>query len=346
MTLRSVSCPRRGTRLGRRGAPTTAFASSQLFGSQAIVVLQGSYHRDRNELDCARWRALHELHLRWTARRTVRAFIRRSPSPSPEATGTSAPSTTTTPPPASSSQGAHATTRETTRSRRAPTIMDGQTDAIGLLRPESSRSHLQRVRADLLRSRFLCREPGRFRPSFPNFEGARRSLDYGVYLQDSWRAAPGLTVDVGLRWDGETDAQLRGQTVLRFSNEWQPRVGDRLGPLARRRDQGLRVRRPLLLRAADGRGGDGVQQHHDRRRPTISTRSVAQDPNVHLVSTAHRVRRVPYGDSVDAGLKASSMDELTLGCRAARSVPSADRRRSRARTAASIDVIEDRCDFD
>jgi hypothetical protein len=53
----------------------------------------------------------------------------------------------------------------------------------------------------------------------------RRVLDYGGYLQDSWRAAPNLTVNVGLRWDGEQTHAVSGETVLRFSGGWQPRVG-------------------------------------------------------------------------------------------------------------------------
>ena len=49
--------------------------------------------------------------------------------------------------------------------------------------------------------------------------------DFGVYLQDSWRAAPGLTINAGLRWDGEDTSNYRGETVLQFRDEWQPRLG-------------------------------------------------------------------------------------------------------------------------
>ena len=119
-----------------QGGTDYGVRASQLFGSKAIVVLQGSYHRDRNELtapDGVRSRTTPAL----AARRTVRAILPRSPSPSPEATGLSAPSTTTTPPPASSSPGAPRTTRETTSSRRAPTIwMARPTESAA--RPEGS----------------------------------------------------------------------------------------------------------------------------------------------------------------------------------------------------------------
>jgi outer membrane receptor protein involved in Fe transport len=49
-------------------------------------------------------------------------------------------------------------------------------------------------------------------------------LDYSAYVQDSWKAAAGLTVNVGLRWDGEKTFNDVGQEVFR-SSEWQPRVG-------------------------------------------------------------------------------------------------------------------------
>ena len=50
-------------------------------------------------------------------------------------------------------------------------------------------------------------------------------LDYGVYAQDSWRVAPGLTINIGLRWDGEQTRNYAGETVLSFDNAWQPRIG-------------------------------------------------------------------------------------------------------------------------
>jgi hypothetical protein len=50
-------------------------------------------------------------------------------------------------------------------------------------------------------------------------------LDYGAYIQDSWKVAPGLTINAGLRWDGEQTRSYAGQTVLRFENQWPPRIG-------------------------------------------------------------------------------------------------------------------------
>lgn len=59
----------------------------------------------------------------------------------------------------------------------------------------------------------------------PDDRNEARVLDYGVYLQDSWKAAANLTINVGLRWDGERTKDYAGQTVLSFANQWQPRLG-------------------------------------------------------------------------------------------------------------------------
>ena len=85
----------------------------------------------------------------------------------------------------------------------------------------------------------------------PTYNPGARVLDYGGYLQDSWKAAPNLTVNLGLRWDGEETRTVSGHTVLRFTDGWQPRVGVVWDPWRRRGDEGLRLRRALLLRAAD-----------------------------------------------------------------------------------------------
>ena len=50
--------------------------------------------------------------------------------------------------------------------------------------------------------------------------------DFGAYLQDSWRAAPGLTINAGLRWDGEDTTNYFGETTSSGSEtQWQPRIG-------------------------------------------------------------------------------------------------------------------------
>jgi outer membrane receptor protein involved in Fe transport len=53
---------------------------------------------------------------------------------------------------------------------------------------------------------------------------APKTRDYGAFLQDTWRVAPGWTVSAGLRWDGEDIRDYSGATVIK-TTLWQPRLG-------------------------------------------------------------------------------------------------------------------------
>ncbi len=177
----------------------------------------------------------------------------------------------------------------------------------------------------------------------PTFQASARVLDYGLYVQDSWRVAQGLTVDVGLRWDGERTHDYTGRTVLRFSNEWQPRVGvawdpwqdgkTKLYAFAGRFSYAL----PTVAAALSFNDLTTLQTYN------FDPVSLAQDPNV----VGHRntvVLTDGRQDQVDAGVRASSQDELTLGIERIL-MPSLivgikGTYRSLNRT------IEDRCDFD
>ncbi|MDQ2979540.1 MAG: TonB-dependent receptor, partial [Acidobacteriota bacterium] len=50
-----------------------------------------------------------------------------------------------------------------------------------------------------------------------------KSINYGAYLQDSWKVTPGLTVNAGIRWDEEDVQDYTGTTAIKTKNEWQPR---------------------------------------------------------------------------------------------------------------------------
>jgi hypothetical protein len=46
-----------------------------------------------------------------------------------------------------------------------------------------------------------------------------------AYVQDAWRVTDRLTLNAGLRWSAQLFTSAAGQTVQRFPDEWQPRLG-------------------------------------------------------------------------------------------------------------------------
>ena len=52
-----------------------------------------------------------------------------------------------------------------------------------------------------------------------------RLREVGAFVQDSWRAAANLTINAGLRWDGEALQDYDGVTQLTLNDQWQPRLG-------------------------------------------------------------------------------------------------------------------------
>jgi hypothetical protein len=54
--------------------------------------------------------------------------------------------------------------------------------------------------------------------------GAVRNRVPTIYAQDSWRVRDRLTLNLGLRWDGQY-LRANGATVQSFTNQWQPRLG-------------------------------------------------------------------------------------------------------------------------
>jgi hypothetical protein len=52
---------------------------------------------------------------------------------------------------------------------------------------------------------------------------ANRTLS--AFVQDSWRPADRLRIDVGLRWDGQYIVSSEGKVAQRILDQWQPRIG-------------------------------------------------------------------------------------------------------------------------
>jgi len=148
----------------------------------------------------------------------------------------------------------------------------------------------------------------------PGYPPHAEVLDFGAYVQDSWRASPGLTVNLGLRWDGENIRNFLGDTVLRLRKAWQPRLGVVWDPWQDGRTKlfafagRFSYAFPTIQAVAAFHGFTILQTYN------FDPVSVVQDPNViHHSSADLRDGGGTVGDPVDAGLESPYQDELTLG---------------------------------
>src|SRR5678815_3608089 len=153
-----------------------------------------------------------------------------------------------------------------------------------------------------------------------------RDRDFGAYLQDSWKAAPGLTINAGLRWDGENTVNYAGETVLRLRTAWQPRIGVTWDPwndgatkvyaFAGRFSQALPTVQAAALFAnytyAFTYNFDPVSVVHD---PTVpgheSYRTDGTGGPMGVPVDSHVVS--PYQDELTIGIERSVGSTLTLG---------------------------------
>jgi hypothetical protein len=138
-----------------------------------------------------------------------------------------------------------------------------------------------------------------------------RVNDFGVYFQDSWRPGQGLTINAGVRWDGEHVQDYTGATVI-HTGIWEPRVGIVWDPwkdgATKIYASGGRFSYALPTDLAARSYGNGLAYNVYNFDPT----SLVQDPNV----PGHPSRDIlgsAFGTPVDPGLKPISQDELTLG---------------------------------
>lgn len=138
------------------------------------------------------------------------------------------------------------------------------------------------------------------------------SFDTGFYLQDSWKPLPGLTINAGLRWDEQSLSNSVGQTVLETTGEWQPRLGIVWDPSGHgsARVYAFAGRFYFSLPTALSIFAYGTTTF--AQTFNFSPLDRAQDPTVIGHEKAF-VSVQGFSEPVEAGLKGSYQDELTLG---------------------------------
>jgi hypothetical protein len=278
---------------------------TRLFGSRALAAIQGGYHRDRNSITAAD-------EIRYEDRRCVGG------SPERRCNGPAEPNDI---------WGGYGPFGQGVSSRQQYSAgvsmfagkhelkaggdyLDGRTEAV------QRQSGGQRV--------FLQNEFGqeyyrhfyfpvsRTDPTQSAIFRRAQVIDYGAYLQDSWRASSGFTVNVGMRWDGEVTHDYRGNEVLRFNNLWQPRVGVVWDPWRNGKTKvhafAGRFSYALPTTAVVYRFANVPSAFVFNFDPV----SLVQDPTVIGHRTAVR-QGGAGGSAVDSNVKGGYQDELTVG---------------------------------
>lgn len=69
----------------------------------------------------------------------------------------------------------------------------------------------------------------------PSLDVSTSSVSTGAFLQDSWTPTDGLTLNLGVRWDGQWVTGGYDQTAISLPNQWSPRVGLIWDPTAKGR---------------------------------------------------------------------------------------------------------------
>jgi outer membrane receptor protein involved in Fe transport len=290
-----------------QGGVDYALRLTQLFGSNALATLQGSSHHEKASLLAADG-------IRYSDLTCVGGTPEHRCNLPPEPNSITGGYGNGTGPRSASRQqlAGNVTLYAGDHELRAGgDYMDGKAHSEQLITGEQLVNMLNEYGTTYYSHRFFA-VSATDRTPVPFVNRGAQVLDYGGYLQDTWRLSAGLTVNAGIRWDGETTRDVTGQTVLDWNDMWQPRLGVAWDPW----ENGA-----TKIYASAGRFSYAL--------PTVAAStsfgklfsfltfnydpvSVVQDPTV-----PHHGRAIggggSFSNSVDAGLKDSYQDELTVG---------------------------------
>ncbi|HKF42079.1 MAG TPA: carboxypeptidase regulatory-like domain-containing protein [Thermoanaerobaculia bacterium] len=282
---------------------------TQLFGSQALATLQGSYHKDRNTLGAPDGIRTTDL----------------------TCAGGTLDKPCALPPEPHSIQGGYGQIgggdrNASSRQQYAATFgfyagdheikgggdyLDGRTSGAQLITGEQFVFILNQWGPKYYQHQFFAAGPQDPTP-IPGVRRGAQVLDYGGYVSDSWKPAPGLTINAGLRWDGETTRDYTGQTVLHFTDGWQPRLGIAWDPWRDGRTKAYAFAGRFSYALPTEAALTTFAALSLFRTWNFDPVSVVQDPTVPHHPTA-RGGGGAFGVAVDEGVQGPYQDELTVG---------------------------------
>jgi outer membrane receptor protein involved in Fe transport len=283
----------------------------QLFGAEALATLQGSYHRDKNSLSAGGG-------IQYTDLTCVGGTPANPCTPPPEPNSVSGGYGFVSGPNDNSSSrrgqvaGSVTTYVGNHEIKAGGDTMDGQTS----LHPYGTGEQLVLIRNEY-GQRYYEHKFYAVSPEDPvpvaSINPRAQVLDYGLFAQDSWRVSPGLTIDLGLRWDGEDTRDYAGQAVLRLNEQWQPRIGIVWDPWQNGATKIYASAGRFSYALPTFAAADVFANHTSLFTYNFDPVSVVQDSNVIGHPSMLVAQTGATGDPVDAGLKASTTDELTIG---------------------------------
>jgi hypothetical protein len=294
-----------------QGGTDFGVRATHLFGSRAIVTLQGSYHKDRNGLTASPGiRYMDQTCLGGTP-----AARCNFPAEDNSVTG-------------GYGQVFGANDYSTSRRRQYAAgftlykgdheikaggdYQDGRTDFRGFYTGGQA-VRIRNERGQLYYAhRFFAVSPED--PTVvPDSPRGAQVLDYGAYIQDSWKVAPGLTINAGLRWDGEQTRDYAGRTVLRFEDQWQPRIGVVWDPWKNGATKIYAFAGRFSYALPTVAAGVTFGSFTSLETYNFDPVGVTQDPGVIGHERAVVRGTGAFGPPVDPGVRGWYQDELTVG---------------------------------
>ncbi|MEO8347470.1 MAG: TonB-dependent receptor, partial [Acidobacteriota bacterium] len=343
--IRLINNPDPGTWESKRSIGATDFGVrlSQLFGSAALLTVQGARHRDRYELDPSGAGSVARLD-----DLTCVGGTPEEPCHLPPVANLS-----------TGGLGLIGLPRNKSRSRRnqyradlnlyvedheiklGGDYDDAATEAFGYYTGGQHVYRLNEFGQVYYAHEFYARSRSDLVPVDRVAEASTRNL--GFYLQDSWKLARGWALNAGIRWDEQDVRAYGGRTVFKTTNEWQPRLGVVWDPGRNGRTKLYGFAGRFYYALPTVAAVRSFSSYTDATTFNSDPVSVVHDPNV-LGHPEPFISGNTLETPVDEGLKGGYQDELTVGVERlldptfSVALKGTYRRLGR--------VIEDRCDLD